>query len=230
MMIITIARTTGVNITMIDTMRSTPIIALVLLAATASAEERSIEADVWADNWFALYLDTELIKEDSVAYNTEQSFNKESFTFTAELPAQIAIIAKDFKENDSGVEYIGRPRQQIGDGGLSAQFRDAETGELIAVSDETWRCKSIHRAPLNKSCERSPQPLKDCETDITPEPEGWTSADFDDSDWPNAIVHTAAAVRPLRGYHEVDWDAGAKLLWADDLEIDNTVLCRVVLR
>jgi len=215
---------------MIDTIKNTSVIMLVLLAAAAAAEERIIEADVWADNWFALYLETDLIEEDSVAYNTEQSFNKETFTFTADLPAQIAIIAKDFKENDSGIEYIGRPRQQIGDGGLSAQFRDAQSGEVIAVSDETWRCKSIHRAPLNKSCERSPNPMQDCEMDISPEPEGWKSADFDDSEWPNAIVHTAAAVRPLRGYHEVDWVAGAKLLWADDLEIDNTILCRVILK
>ena len=71
--------------------------------------------------------------------------------------------------------------RQIGDGGFSAQFHDAETGELIAVSDETWRCKSIHRAPLNKSCVRSASPLQDCKNEITPEPEGWMSAEFDDS-------------------------------------------------
>jgi hypothetical protein len=215
---------------MIDTVKRIPVIAITLLASATFADEQTIKADVWADNWFAVYVDSELIKEDSVPYNTEQSFNKETFTFTAQLPAQIAIIAKDFKENDSGIEYIGRRRQQMGDGGLSAQFHDAESGELILASDETWLCKSIHRAPLNKSCERSPNPLQDCETDITPEPEGWTSAQFDDSDWPNAIVHSAQAVRPLRGYHEIDWDAGAKLLWADDLEIDNTILCRVVLQ
>ncbi len=230
MLIITIAGTAVVNISMIDTMKYKLFLAAFFLVTTTHAEERTINADVWADNWFAVYLESELIKEDSVPYNTEQSFNKESFTFAAELPAQIAIIAKDFKENDSGIEYIGRPRQQIGDGGFSAQFHDAETDELIAVSDETWLCKSIHRAPLNKSCERSPNPMKDCEMDISPEPEGWTSSDFDDSDWPNAIVHSERAVRPRRGYDEIDWDAGAKLLWADDLEIDNTILCRVVLR
>jgi len=215
---------------MIDSMKNVPLIALLLLTTAASADERNINADVWADNWFALYLDASLLKEDSVAYNTEQSFNKESFTFTANLPAQVSVIVKDFKENDSGLEYIGRSRQQMGDGGFSAQFRDADSGELIAVSDETWRCKSIHRAPLNKSCERSADPLQDCETEIAPEPEGWMSVEFDDSDWPNAVVHSAGAVRPHGGYASVAWDPGAKLLWADDLEIDNTILCRVVLR
>ncbi len=135
MMIITMAQTTSVNISMIDIMKIVPVIALVLFSASASAEERNIKADVWADNWFALYLDATLIKEDSVPYNTERSFNAESFTFAAELPAQVSVIVKDFKENDSGLEYIGRDRQQIGDGGFSAQFRDAETGKLIAVSD-----------------------------------------------------------------------------------------------
>lgn len=205
-------------------------LSLISLATAAPADQRNIEADVWADNWFALYLETTLIKEDSVAYNTERSFNAESFVFTAELPAQINLILKDFKENDTGLEYIGRPGQQMGDGGFSAQFHDAESGELIAVSDETWRCKSIHRAPLNKSCEHSDNPLLDCKNEITPEPEGWMSAEFDDSNWPNAIVHSASAVRPHGGYDGVAWVPGAKLLWTDDLEIDNTILCRVVLR
>lgn len=205
-------------------------IGLVLLATTVTADERTIKADVWADNWFALYNETTLVMEDSVAYNTERSFNAESFEFTAVLPAQINVILKDFKENDTGLEYIGRPRQQIGDGGFSAQFYDAESGELIAVSDENWRCKSIHRAPLNKSCVRSDNPQQDCKNEIMPEPEGWMSAEFDDNDWPNAVVHTAADVRPHGGYPSVTWDASAKLLWADDLEIDNTILCRVVLR
>ncbi len=224
------AQTIAVNRSMIEFMKNFLTIALVFFATAVSADERTIKADVWADNWFAMYLETTLIKEDSVAYNTEKSFNSESFEFTAELPAQINVIVKDFKENDTGLEYIGRPRQQMGDGGFSAQFYDADSGELIAVSDEAWRCMSIHRAPLNKSCEHSTDPEQDCKNEIMSEPKGWMSAGYDDSDWPNAIVHTAAAVRPLRGYHEIDWDAGAKLLWADDLVIDNTVLCRVVLR
>lgn len=215
---------------MIKLTRKILVVSLGLFALSASADERNIAVDVYADNWFALYHETTLVKEDSVAYNTEKSFNSESFTFTARLPAQINVIIKDFKENDSGLEYIGRPRQQMGDGGFSAQFRDAESGELLAVSDGSWRCLSIHRAPLNKRCEHSTNPTLDCRNEISPEPEGWMTEDFNDSDWPNAIVHTAEAVRPIRGYHEIDWNTSAKLIWAADLETDNTILCRFSLR
>lgn len=211
--------------------RNTLLIVMMSLVTSAYGDEtRTIDADVWADNWLAVYLETELLKEDSVAITIEQSKNKESFTFTTTLPAQINIIAKDFIENDSGIEYIGRRRQQIGDGGLSAQFRDAATGEVLAATDETWLCKSIHRAPLNKSCALSEDPLADCEREISPEPEGWMSLDFDDSSWSAAKVYSDRTVRPSRGYDEVDWDDSAKLIWTDDLEIDNTILCRVTIR
>ena len=195
----------------------------------ADFDTHTIKADVWADNWFALYVGDELVKEDSVPYNTERSFNKESFEFDVELPAQLSFVIKDFKENDTGLEYIGSPRVQMGDGGFKAQFFDAATGKLVAVSSDEWRCLAIHRAPLNKSCERSPNPTMDCQSDIDAEPANWRDPDFDDSDWPNAVVHSAQAVRPHGGYPGVDWRAEAMLIWTDDLEIDNTILCRVTI-
>jgi hypothetical protein len=199
-------------------------------AGAAEPEKRPIRADVWADNWFAFYLENDMINEDPVPYNTERSFNAESFVFETALPAQINVILKDFKENDSGLEYIGSRRQQMGDGGFIAQFSDASTGELIAVSNETWRCQAIHRAPLNRNCERAANPEQECESEILPEPEGWLNVDFDDRSWPNAIVHSRNAVRPHGGYDRIDWQPAAKLLWSEDLEVDNTVLCRFVLR
>ncbi|MEA2057971.1 MAG: hypothetical protein U9O63_04570, partial [Actinomycetota bacterium] len=95
-------------------------------------------AEVWADDWFALYVNGELVGEDSVPMTTERSFNAETIAFEAEYPLTIAIEAKDFKETDSGIEYIGEPKQQMGDGGLIAQITDTETGEVIAVSTSDW--------------------------------------------------------------------------------------------
>lgn len=208
-------------------------IACLLLAKISSAEEavgaRNIDADVWADNWFALFLDGELLAQDPVPYNTERSFNAESFTFSAELPASFSLIIKDFKENDTGLEYIGRSRQQIGDGGFKAQFFDATSGELLAVSDDSWKCIAIHRAPLDRSCEKMDNPGQSCGADISPQPEGWKLPEFDDSNWPQALVHPASAVRPHGGYNDVKWQSPARLIWSDDLEIDNTVLCRFTL-
>lgn len=195
----------------------------------ADPDTRTIKADIWADNWFAFYVGEELVKEDSVPYNTERSFNKESFEFDIALPAQLSFVVKDFKENDTGLEYIGTSRQHIGDGGFAAQFFDAQSQSLLAVSNSSWRCLPVHRAPLNKSCERSSEPTSDCQSDITQEPDGWMNPGFDDSEWPNAVEHSAQAVRPRHGYDEVDWHADMTLIWTQDLEIDNTLLCRATL-
>lgn len=204
-----------------------------LVADYASAQEparlHQIDADLWADNWFALYREDELLAQDPVAYNTERSFNSESFSFSATLPVQLSLIIKDFKENDTGLEYIGSSRQQMGDGGFIAQFFDAASGKLLAVSDDSWKCIAIHRAPLNRSCERAADPQQQCRAEILPQPENWQRIEYDDHDWPQAVVHPASAVRPHGGYNDIEWRSSAKLIWSDDLEIDNTVLCRFTL-
>lgn len=197
--------------------------------SAADSDTPAIKADIWADNWFAFYIGEELVKEDSVPYNTERSFNRESFEFDIELPAQLTFVIKDFKENDTGLEYIGSPRVQIGDGGFAAQFFDASTNELLAVSNSDWRCITIHQAPLNKSCVSSSSPEHDCQSKIDAEPAGWRDAGFDDSEWANAIEHSVQAVRPRHGYDEVDWHSDMNLIWTQDLEIDNTILCRATI-
>jgi len=201
-------------------------LAISLGASASESVTHTIKADVWADNWFALYAGDELVKEDSVPYNTEQSFNSESFTFDIPLPAVLSVVLKDFKENDTGLEYIGSRRQQMGDGGFIAQFVDAETNTSVAVSDESWRCTTIHQAPINKSCARSSNPEQVCDAIIEPEPDKWKSVDFDDSAWPKAVVHSAQAVRPHGGFSNVTWNSTARLIWTEDLVTDNTVLCR----
>ena len=106
-------------------MRALIITALIVTATVGLTEPKSITADIWADNWFAMYANGDLIIEDSIPITTERSFNAETTTFTAELPITIAFEVRDFKANDTGLEYIGTSRQQMGDGGLIAQFLDA---------------------------------------------------------------------------------------------------------
>ena len=209
------------------------ICSVILLAfsftGTVAHSETKVQADIWVDNWFALYVDETLVKEDAVAFKTERSFNAESFTFNTELPVQAAVIMKDYYENDTGLEYIGDRGQQIGDGGFVAQFKNAETGELIDVSNSDWQCHAIHKAPLNTSCERSNNPSADCQSEITDQPSNWMSASFDDSSWEPATVHTSRAVRPKRDYHRITWDSSAEFIWSEDLAVDNVVLCRFTL-
>ncbi len=201
-------------------------------AATGAAPRQDgttdFVAEVWADNWFALYVNGKLVGEDSTPITTERSFNAETMRFTASYPLTIAIEAKDFKETDSGIEYIGERNQQMGDGGLIAQITDVGTGKVVAVTNGGWKLKVIHRAPLNPECEKAADPDTACKFERTEAPPGWASADFDDGSWSNATEWTAADVRPKDGYNKIEWDGAARLIWGSDLEVDNTILLRLM--
>ena len=197
-----------------------------------TAGEVTIDGDVWADNWFALYLGEELLIEDSVSIRTERSFNAESFTFKANYPIVLNLIAKDFKENETGLEYIGTSKQQLGDGGLIAQFRDSSTGKLIAGSDASWRCFVLHRGPNDEACASQSSPVAGvgpCGFTSIEEPEGWKATDYSTSGWDAASEFSERDVRPKDGYDRVDWDRRAKLIWSEDLKKDNTILFRIVI-
>lgn len=188
--------------------------------------------EAWADNWFAAYLGDQLLVEDSVPITTERSFNAEVVEFTSGYPLHLNLILKDFRENDTGLEYIGSQRQQMGDGGFILQITDLDTNEVVAYSDTRWKCKVIHRAPLNDACaaQENPRPgVAPCDNRIEAEPAGWKSADFDDSHWPDAVEHSVAEVSPKGGYDRIDWAPQARLIWGEDLKKDNTLLCRVTI-
>ncbi len=197
----------------------------------------TFQLEAWGDNWFAAYLGEELIVEDSVSITTERSFNSETATFEASYPLQLNFILKDFIENDTGLEYIGSNRQQMGDGGFIMQLTDLGSGEVVAVSNGEWACTVIHEAPLDKSCESEANPtvgVAPCTATILEEPTGWMSAapegdesHFDDSAWTAATVHSSASVDPKQGYDDIVWDDSAEFVWGPDLETNNTILCRV---
>lgn len=189
-----------------------------------------IKAEVWADNWFSFYSGEKFIKEDSVPITTERSFNSETFTFEAEYPLTLNFIAKDFIQNDTGLEYIGTRRQQLGDGGLIAQFTNADTGELIAVTNSDWKCLVIHNAPLDENCAREQNPKageKPCEFMKMDEPTGWKSPNFDDKQWEKATLYSSQEVGPKDGYDDINWNSSAKFIWGPNLRKNNTILCRL---
>ena len=199
------------------------------LTEVAREGDIRVRADFWADNWFQFYLGDDLIVEDSVSIETERSFNAESVLFSADYPFQLNLVLKDFRENDTGLEYIGARNQQMGDGGFIAQLFDASTEQLIVASDAQWKCFVVHEAPLDVSCEGESKPVAGegpCGFIETDEPLGWKQAEFDDSSWPFATEHSADSVRPKGGFDQIDWHSGAHLIWTSDLERHNTVLCR----
>lgn len=200
--------------------------------ASAAATEGAIEfrMDAWADNWFVAFNGETLLVEDSVPITTERSFNAETVQFRADYPLQLNFVLKDFKENDSGLEYIGTPRQQMGDGGFIMQLTDLRNNRVVAVSDANWVCSVIQSAPLDEACRGEANPVAGvapCTFIERPKPDGWKRPDFDDDRWPAATVHSRAAVGPKGGYDGISWDPEAKFIWGPDLKKDNTVLCRV---
>lgn len=117
-----------------------------------------IIGEVWVDNWFKLYVNGKPLLEDSVSYRTERSFNAERFKFRADLPMTLAFEFRDFMENETGLEYIGTRRQQMGDGGAIAQFKDASSGKVLATTGNDWRCLTVQAAPAEASCARERNP------------------------------------------------------------------------
>lgn len=211
-------------------MRFISITCLSLLLPAIGVHAETFAADVWADNWFEMRINGQKVAEDSVPITTERSFNAESFAFEAKRPFIVALIAKDFKENDTGLEYIGSRRQQMGDGGVIAQIRDAN-GTTVAVTDKGWQCFVTHTAPLDKSCAREKRPVAGrgaCGFETRAEPNGWDRPGFDASRWQSASVYSKSQVRPKDGYDRIRWDRSAAFIWGPDLEQSNTVLCRLV--
>ncbi len=197
-----------------------------LVPAYAEIKPISFTAEIWADNWFAMYVNGKKVGEDSVPFATEKSFNSEVISFKATYPLTIGIVARDFYENESGLEYIGKANQQIGDGGIIAQIRETNSGTIVGFTDKKWKTFVAQRAPLNVECVKSKDPLKECKRLSTKTPTSWYSKTFKDSSWKVASEFSASEIGVKQGYFNINWSNQAKLIWASDLRLDNTVLLR----
>lgn len=195
-------------------------------SATAATKVYSFSAEIWADNWFALYVNGKKVGEDSTPFATERSFNSDAISFKASYPLTIGIMARDYVENASGLEYIGKANQQIGDGGIIAQIRELNSGQVITATNKSWKVFVTNKAPLNEECVKSKDPLLDCKTLVTKAPTTWYSATFKDTSWRNAIEFTPSAVGVKDGYFNFTWAPTSSLVWSSDLRLDNTVLLR----
>lgn len=192
----------------------------------ATAKSTSFQAEVWVDNWFALYINGKKVGEDSVPITTTKSFNSQKVKFTASYPFTVGILAKDYTENSSGLEYIGQQNQQIGDAGVVLQIRDLASGKIVSTTDKSWKTLLINKAPLNAECVTSKNPIQDCKFANTAIPAKWATNTFKDSKWKNAIEFTEKEVGVKDGYFDIDWSSSSKLIWTSDLKLDNSILVR----
>lgn len=195
-------------------------------ASAASAKSISFTAEIWADNWFSIYVNGKKVGEDSVPISTQKSFNSEVIKFSATYPMTIAFIAKDYVQSKSGLEYLGMPNQQIGDGGLIFQITETVSKKIVAVSDSSWKMKVANTAPTNPDCEKSIQPDIDCKFLNFAIPSFWANSSFKDQSWLNAKIFTAQEVGPKEGYNLITWNQSAKFIWGNNLKLDNVVYFR----
>ena len=199
-------------------------------AQAVVAKKVSFQAEVWADNWFALYINGKKVGEDSVPITTEKSFNSEKIKFTASYPLTIGVIAKDFTENASGLEYIGKPNQQIGDAGIILQIREVASDRIVAQTSRDWRVLTVNTAPLNPECVTSNNPTVECKSSNTIIPTTWASSSYKDSSWKFATEFSKETVGVKEGYFDFAWAPTATLVWSSDLKLDNVILLRKIVK
>ncbi|TWU20768.1 hypothetical protein [Bythopirellula polymerisocia] len=163
--------------------------------------------NVYADNWFLLYINSELVAVDSIRFMPHNVISVDVFP---EYPMTIAVMAKDNADTKTGMEYNNT---QIGDGGFILKLADG------TVTGKHWKAKSVSHGPINGDTD-NPHAVHE---EI---PDHWFAVDFDDRSWKAAKEYAEQTVRPKRPFYQHDFE-GAKFIWADDLELDNTVLFRL---
>ncbi len=180
--------------------------ALVVQGIRKPSMEDTIKANVYADNWFEMYINGELVAVDSIKFIPH---NVISVDILPKYPMTIAVLAKDNADPKSGMEYANT---NIGDGGFILKFGDG------TVTDKSWKAMSFSHGPVNGD-------TKNPTVRNTPIPQNWYAVDFDDSKWPNAKEYTEEEVGPKQPYYDHDFK-GARFIWSDDVALDNTVVFR----
>jgi hypothetical protein len=168
----------------------------------------TVKANVYADNWFILYINGELVAVDSIKFIPH---NVISVDILPAYPMTIAVMARDNADPQTGMEYANT---NIGDGGFILKFGDG------TVTNARWKAKKFSWGPIGRD-------TKNPRVENLPIPDNWYAVDFDDSAWGFAREYTADQVGPKQPFFDYDF-AGARFIWTDDIELDNTVVFRHV--
>jgi len=165
----------------------------------------TIKANIYADNWFMLYINGKLVVVDPIDFLPH---NVVTLDILPEYPMTIAVLAMDNADPKTGCEYGTR----IGDGGFILKFADG------TMTNARWRAKSFFTGPLGGDSV-NPKVAR------TPFPNDWFKPQFDDSRWPNATEFSEQEVGPKPTFYDFDFK-DAKFIWSKDLALDNTVIFR----
>ena len=162
----------------------------------------TITANIYADNWFVMYINGELVAVDSIKF---MPHNVISVDILPAYPMTIAVMAKDNADATTGMEYANT---SIGDAGFILKFGDG------TVTNANWKAKASSHGPLDRDTVNP-------RVEDAPIPQDWYTIEFNDSSWGNAREYTQQQVSPKAPFFEHDFQ-GAAFIWTDDIELDNT--------
>ncbi|MBI1304301.1 MAG: hypothetical protein GC172_11030 [Phycisphaera sp.] len=165
----------------------------------------TIKGAMYADNWFAMYVNGRLVAVDSIDFLPH---NVVAIDLLPEYPMTIAVLAKDNADPKTGCEY----GNAIGDGGFILKFADG------TVTDASWKAKCFFHGPIERDTANPKVRTEEL-------PERWYAVDFDDSKWDNAVEYAEERIQPKEPFYQHDFKT-AKWIWTSDLDLDNTVVLR----
>ncbi len=172
--------------------------------------EDTIKANVYADNSFKLYINSELVAVDSIKFVPH---NVVSVDVLPAYPMTIAVMGIDNADPKTGMEYANT---NIGDGGFILKLGDG------TVSNANWKAKKLSWGPIDGDTENP-------RVESIPAPKDWHTIGFDDSSWANAKEFTEEDVGPKTPFFDHDFK-DAKFIWSDNIKLDNVVLFRTVVK
>lgn len=205
-------------------------------------------AYIFADNYFELYVNGNLIAVDPVPFTP---FNANVVKFSADRPVSLAVKGVDWEENLGLGSEAGRGvAYHPGDAGIVMHIQDSQ-GDTAAITDASWRAQTFYTSPLtDRDCLVADKQLRDssaCDTSGATDgssfsaafwdiPERWMQPDFDDSAWPSAVtftndtvgVNNKPAYTNFTGLFDTN-GADAQFIWSSNLVLDNLVLLRATI-
>ena len=208
-----------------------------------------ITAYIFADNYFEMHINGVAVGKDNVPFT---QFNSNIVRFKVNTPFTIAMKLVDWEENSGlGSEANRGQAFHPGDGGMVAVFKNSKD-DIIATTNSAWKAQTFYTAPIKDlSCasEEGSLRLSDaCSNEDSNDgtsyyalhwktPSNWESADFDDSDWPNATEFSNNTIgvdnKPAyTNFIDVfdNNEEDAQFIWSTNVILDNEVLVRYTVK
>lgn len=197
---------------------------------------------IFADNYFELYINGNLVAVDSVPFTP---FNSSVVKFKVSKPYNITIKVIDWEENlGLGTENNRGKKYHPGDGGFIASFSDG------TVTNANWQVQTYYTAPIyDLSCLSEIDTARlssSCSTQGTNDgaqayaihwktPIKWQEQGFNYSAWPQASTYTEEEIgvnnkNAYMNFRDKFAGAGANFIWSSNIVLDNEVLLKYTVK